>query len=396
MERRLLPSTVALALALGTVSASAQTRRPSDQDRNMNPPQSTQAQPSGQMRAEPQPGAAAQRPRMPQAGEQAQGTPQPQPNARTQNPAPQRPSAPTGQSAPPQNAPAANNQTQPAAGQAQNQPPPQQGAAGQDQAQPGQARPGMAQQPGNAAGTANSGAGGASGNANANANAPHNAAADQPQGNQHGVITLTEQQNTRVSQAVRQANVQPLINVSFSIAVGTTIPNDVQLHVLPPAMVEVVPEYRGYSFVVVEQEALIIDPDSRAIVAVIPFEAQQTTGVNTAPPPAPAPAQAAAPPPRERKKLDLTRDQREILRRQAQRHHKAEKDKHVIIEERRTTTGAGNREPRVGDRVPDGAIIEGRPVEIYRDEPPVRDDRHHPSVRDIPLIGPLFGRPDED
>jgi hypothetical protein len=171
----------------------------------------------------------------------------------------------------------------------------------------------------------------------------------------------------------------------------------VQLNVLPLELVEVVPQYRGFSFVVVEQEALIIDPGTRAIVAVVPFQAQQTTGANqAAPPPAPAPAQAADPPPRERKKIDMTRDQREIQRRQAERHHKADKDKRVIIEEKRTTTGAGPREPRVGDRVPDGAVIERRPVEVYRDEPPVRDDRHHPSVRDIPLIGPLFGPRDED
>jgi hypothetical protein len=234
----------------------------------------------------------------------------------------------------------------------------------------------------------------ANGAATAQPNANANAGA---QGNTQGVITLNERQNTRVAQAIGQANVRPLTNVSFSIAVGTTIPADVQLNVLPLELVEVVPQYRGYSFVVVEQEALIIDPGTRAIVAVVPFEARQTTGANqAAPPPAPAPAQAATPPPRERKKLDLSRDQREIQRRQAERHHKVDKNKRVIIEERRTTTGAGPREPRVGDRVPDSAVIERRPVEVYRDEPQVRDDRHHPGVRDIPLIGPLFGPRDED
>jgi hypothetical protein len=240
-------------------------------------------------------------------------------------------------------------------------------------------------------------AAGANGDANAPQNANPNANANGgTEGNPQGVITLNEQQNTRVAQAIRQANVRPLTNVSFSIAVGTAIPADVQLNVLPPELVEIVPQYRGYSFVVVEQEALIIDPGTRAIVAVVPFESQQTTGANQAAPPPPAPAQAAAPPPRGREKLELTRDQREIQRRQAERHHKADKNKHVIIEERRTTTGAGPREPRVGDRVPDSAVIEGRPVEVYRDEPPVRDDRHRPSVRDIPLIGPLFGPPDGD
>src|SRR5262249_21622826 len=142
-----------------------------------------------------------------------------------------------------------------------------------------------------------------------------------------------------------------------------TIPAEVQLNPLPPALVEIVPQYGNFSVVVVEQEALIIDPNSRAIVAVVPFEAQRTTGANTAPPvPAQAanpraPTEAAAPPPREHKK-------------KAERHRK--KDKHVVIEERRSTTGAGHREPRVGDRVPDGEVIEGRPVEVYRDGPRVR------------------------
>jgi len=228
-------------------------------------------------------------------------------------------------------------------------------------------------------------------NANANANTQQNVNA-----NQQGVITLSEQQNTRVSAAIRQANVRPLTNVSFSIAVGATIPADVQLNVLPMELVEIVPQYRSYSFVVVEHEALVIDPGTRAIVAVVPIEARQTTGANQAAPPPAAPAQAAAPPPsRERSKTtEQTRDQREPPRRQVERHRKHEKsEKSVTIEERRSTTGAGPREPRVGDRVPDSAVIERRPVEVYRDEPPVRE--RHPSVRDIPLIGPLFG-PRED
>jgi hypothetical protein len=360
MERRLLLSTVAVALVLGSVAASAQTPRPPEH--NQNAPQAAPAQTAP--RANPQSGAGAQNAPMPQA-QQNMPAPQSAPNAANQA---QQPAA--GQAQPQQ------GQAQPQQGQAQPQP----GMPAQGQAQ-GQApaQPGMAQ--GNTAG-----ANDANAQQNANTNANANAGAQ-------GVITLNEQQNTRVAQAIRQANVRPLANVSFSIAVGTTIPADIQLNVLPLELVEVVPQYRGYSFVVVEQEALIIDPGTRAIVAVVPFEARQTTGANTAAPP--PPAQAAAPP-RESKKLELTRDQREIQRRQAERHHKADKNKRVIIEEKRTTTGAGPREPRVGDRVPDGAVIEGRPVEVYRNEPPVREERHHPSVRDIPLIGPLFGPRDED
>jgi uncharacterized protein DUF1236 len=389
MERRLLLSTVAVALALGTAAASAQTRRPVEQ--NQNAPQATPSQ--NEPRANPQSGAGAQNApqNAPKPQGQAQQTMPAQPN--TQNAQQPPPSATTGQAAPPAQpnpSNAANQPQQPAAGQAQTQP--QQGMPAQGQGQ-GQAQDQGPAQPGVTQGAA--GANGAASDANAQQNGNTNANAG-AQDNPQGVITLNEQQNTRFAQAIRQANVRPLTNVNFSIAVGTTIPADVQLNVLPLELVDVVPQYRGFSFVVVEQEALIIDPGTRAIVAVVPFEAQQTTGANqAAPPPASAPPQAAAPPPRERKKTDLTRDQREIPRRQAERHHKADKNKHVI-EERRSTTGAGPRDPRAGDRVPDRPVIEGRPVEVYRDEPRERDERHHPSVRDIPLIGPLFGPRDED
>jgi hypothetical protein len=309
---------------------------------------------------------------------------QPAPNATTGQAAPPAqpnpPNATTGQAAP---------QTQPAPNAA-NQP--QQPAAGQAQPQQGMPAPGQAQGQGTVQPNTTQGAA-AGANAQQNANTNANAGA---QGNAQGVITLNEQQNTRVAQAIRQANVRPLTNVSFSIAVGATIPADVQLNVLPMELVEIVPQYRSYSFVVVEHEALVIDPGTRAIVAVVPIEARQTTGANQAAPPPAAPAQAAAPPPsRERSKTtEQTRDQREPPRRQVERHRKHEKsEKSVTIEERRSTTGAGPREPRVGDRVPDSAVIERRPVEVYRDEPPVRE--RHPSVRDIPLIGPLFG-PRED
>src|SRR5262249_25963941 len=136
-------------------------------------------------------------------------------------------------------------------------------------------------------------------NPNANANTTNNAqqnATANGQGGQQGVITLNEQQNTRVSAAIRQANIKPLTNVSFSIAVGTTVPADIQLHPLRPALVEIVPQYGNSSFVGVEQGALITDPNSRATVAVVPFEARRTPGANTAAPP--PPAQATTPPPR--------------------------------------------------------------------------------------------------
>src|SRR5262249_43190449 len=141
-------------------------------------------------------------------------------------------------------------------------------------------------------------------------NAQQNAKAN-AQGGQQGVITLNEQQNTRVSAAIRQANIKPLTDVSFSIAVGTTVPADIQLHRLPPALVEVVPQYGTFSVVGGERGALITAPSPRATVAGGRSGPRGPTGAAPGAPPPPAqatnpppsaPAEAAAPPPREHKK----------------------------------------------------------------------------------------------
>ena len=53
------------------------------------------------------------------------------------------------------------------------------------------------------------------------------------------------------------------------MSVGTRIPRDVHITVLPRDVVEVVPQYEGFDYVVVEDQILIVDPDTLEIVAVI-------------------------------------------------------------------------------------------------------------------------------
>jgi hypothetical protein len=58
-------------------------------------------------------------------------------------------------------------------------------------------------------------------------------------------------------------------NVNFSVSVGVAVPRSVTLHTLPPAIVEIVPAYRGYRYILVKDEIVIIDPNTYQIVAVI-------------------------------------------------------------------------------------------------------------------------------
>jgi hypothetical protein len=66
------------------------------------------------------------------------------------------------------------------------------------------------------------------------------------------------------------AELLTLTNVSFSISVGQVIPETVSIYSLPEQIVEYVPQYRGYAYVLVGDDILIVDPETLRIVAVIP------------------------------------------------------------------------------------------------------------------------------
>jgi uncharacterized protein DUF1236 len=81
--------------------------------------------------------------------------------------------------------------------------------------------------------------------------------------------TLTTQQQTEIRQSITKVDVKPVTNVSFSVSTGTVIPTDVRLHELPATIVKIVPAYRGYRFIVVGNDIVIIQPRTRRIVEVI-------------------------------------------------------------------------------------------------------------------------------
>jgi hypothetical protein len=58
-------------------------------------------------------------------------------------------------------------------------------------------------------------------------------------------------------------------DVHFSLSVGTRVPRSVHVLDLPSDIVEIVPAYRGYKYVLVGDEIVIIDPATFEIVAVI-------------------------------------------------------------------------------------------------------------------------------
>jgi Protein of unknown function (DUF1236) len=80
---------------------------------------------------------------------------------------------------------------------------------------------------------------------------------------------LSTEQRTKITTVIKQQRVAPVTNVNFSISVGTRVPRDVSFHPLPAEIVTIYPDWRGYEFIMVRDQILVIDPSSLEIVAVI-------------------------------------------------------------------------------------------------------------------------------
>jgi hypothetical protein len=341
MNKRLFLTTSA-ALAIAT-TAFAQTNPPTSTS-TANPP-STQGQTSSTPTTSP-------------------ATPAPQTSAQTSSPSPansaqtstpsQTNSAQTS-SPPPTNsaqapAPSAGSQTTaaqpttPNSGTAASQAPAANTASGQTQP----AAPATAQsQPATPPATGTSQAQQAPNAAGATNTAQQPSASD----NINASVNINDQQRTRISQSIAHLNVKPISNVNFSVSVGTVVPRDIRLSPLPAEVVEVVPQYRGYNFVVVRDEIVIVEPSSYKIVAVLPQSGRAT---------------AAAPARTEQRKVTFSDRDREVIR----KHAKAR------TVERQTTGSTVRTEIRTGGRVPDDVEIEAFPDEVYREAPALREYRY--------------------
>ena len=200
------------------------------------------------------------------------------------------------------------------------------------------------------------------GNANTNAGTqPSTNTAAQPSNTQSNTAqssssnasvsaSLNDTQRTRISTSISKLNVAPINNVNFSLSVGTVVPRDVRFQPLPADVVEILPQYRGYSFLVVRDDIVIVDPSTYKIVDVLPRAGRST---------------AAAPAPASHKVTFSDRD-REVIRKHA---------RSTRIEQRTTGSSTASTRVRIGDRLPESVEVRSFPEEVYKESPRLRDYR---------------------
>ena len=80
---------------------------------------------------------------------------------------------------------------------------------------------------------------------------------------------LSTEQHAKIRDTLRAEKSERLAKVPFSTRVGEAIPGTVHLYVLPVSIMEYAPQYRGYEYILVGNEILIVDPRTMRIVAVI-------------------------------------------------------------------------------------------------------------------------------
>ena len=88
------------------------------------------------------------------------------------------------------------------------------------------------------------------------------------QGAAAGSAKLSTEQRTKITTVIKKQNVKP-VQLNISVRVGASVPASVHYYPLPTEVIEVYPEWRGYDFILVGNEIIVINPRSHTIVAIL-------------------------------------------------------------------------------------------------------------------------------
>jgi hypothetical protein len=88
-------------------------------------------------------------------------------------------------------------------------------------------------------------------------------------------VQLTDEKRANLSQSIlKDRNINRVSNINVAINVGTLLPRSVHIVRFPASAIEIVPEYRNYSYFVIDDEICVVEPNSYEIVEIIPASGQ--------------------------------------------------------------------------------------------------------------------------
>jgi hypothetical protein len=190
--------------------------------------------------------------------------------------------------------------------------------------------------------------------------------ADRDRTSVSGSVSLDTRQQTRVRETIMRRAPNRVTNVNFSVSLGTTVPRSVRLAVLPPDVVQIVPRYRGYRYVVVRDEIVIVHPQTYKVVTVIGRDGGTVTGSREGP----GTTVTGSRPRSER--LSFSQSQRDLIRSNA----------------RVRARDAARFSVTVGERVPETIELQEFPDTLYSELPMLRTYRYVVVDDDVLLVDP--------
>jgi hypothetical protein len=88
------------------------------------------------------------------------------------------------------------------------------------------------------------------------------------QGAAGGSAKLSTEQRTKITTIIKQHKVEPA-RLNVTVAVGTRVPDSVHFYPLPVEVFVIYPEWRGYDYILVGDQILVIHPRTHQIVAIL-------------------------------------------------------------------------------------------------------------------------------
>jgi hypothetical protein len=91
------------------------------------------------------------------------------------------------------------------------------------------------------------------------------------QGSAAGAAKLSTEQRTKITTVIKRQKVERVepSKLNISISVGTRVPSTVKYHPIPQEVIVIYPEWRGFDYILVGDQIVVLDPHSHAIVAIL-------------------------------------------------------------------------------------------------------------------------------
>jgi len=169
-------------------------------------------------------------------------------------------------------------------------------------------------------------------------------------GQAHGSVSLNQQQRTRVAAVISKEKIRPLTKVDFSLSVGTRVPDTVLISTIPDTVVEIVPQYRGYGYFVTNDQIVIVEPNTKEIVTLLPLSSSKASNEGAS------------------ERTQFTSEQRASIRRHAAERkavHKRHARAHVRY--------------KIGETISEDEELYEFPETVYTEVPTVRSYRYVPG-----------------